>query len=224
MKIQVLLIASLFCLLFASCEYDNYNEPTSILSGRVIYNGTPVGVRTNGTQLELWQNGFKLFTKIPVFIAHDGTFSASLFDGQYKLVRMTGAPWLPQTSDTIVVNVKGNTNIEVPVSPYFVIKNESFAVNAGSITVKFTVEKPVASAVLGNVNIYFGNSILTDNIRNEGVVNVNLANVTLGQETTVVATIPAKVASSDYMFVRIGAKATVSSEYCFTRVQKIALK
>ena len=147
MKTKILFIVACVCFLLASCEYDNYDAPSAKLSGRVLYNDAPVGVRTNGTQLELWQDGYELYTKIPVYIAQDGTFSASLFNGQYKLVRLSGAPWEDQPMDTIRIEVKGNTVVDVPVKPYFIIKNESYQKGTGNaITVKFTIDKVVEPA------------------------------------------------------------------------------
>lgn len=60
MKTKILFIVACVSFLLASCEYDNYDAPSAKLSGRVLYNDAPVGVRTNGTQLELWQDGYEL--------------------------------------------------------------------------------------------------------------------------------------------------------------------
>ncbi|MDR0766525.1 MAG: DUF3823 domain-containing protein, partial [Odoribacteraceae bacterium] len=56
-------------LLLAGCAIDNYDEPGATLSGRILYNGQVVGVRSAGTQLELWQDGYPLRSKITVYIA-----------------------------------------------------------------------------------------------------------------------------------------------------------
>ena len=104
MKKLIILFAAVFSIVFTSCEIDNFSAPESMLSGTVTYNGEAVGVRTNGTQLELWQDGYALDEKIAVHIAQDGTYSARLFNGEYKMVRLSGAPWAEST-DTIVINV-----------------------------------------------------------------------------------------------------------------------
>lgn len=229
MKTRILLIVAFICFIFASCEYDNFDAPSSILSGRVIYDGNPVGVRSNGTELELWQRGYQLYTKIPVYIAQDGTFSASLFDGHYKLVRLGGAPWEAQVSDTLEIDVKGNTVVDVPVTPYFIIKNESFQKGAdGTITVKFTVEKIVASAEVESINLYLGKGILTDHNKNEnGDAKYNrqfdLSKLVLGQEMTLNSVIPESLIKSGSCFARIGIKSNKSNEYLYTQVQKISL-
>src|SRR4051812_34652244 len=108
MKSKVFLsIGILICVLIAACTKDNYDPPKSMLSGQVVYQGQPVGVRSNGVQLELWQPGYQFFTKIPIYVDQDGTFSAALFDGNYKLTRLKGnGPWADNT-DTINVVVKG---------------------------------------------------------------------------------------------------------------------
>ena len=80
------------------CKKDNREPPKSTLDGMVVIQGTktPVGVQSNGTQLELWQYGFAFMNKIPIHIDQTGLFSAKLFDGTYKLVRLSGAPWAEQ--------------------------------------------------------------------------------------------------------------------------------
>lgn len=229
MKTRILLIVAFICFIFISCEYDNFDAPSATLSGRVVYDGSPVGVRSNGTELELWQPGYQLYTKIPVYIAQDGTFSASLFDGHYKLVRLGGAPWEAQVGDTLDIDVKGNTIVDVPVTPYFIIKNESFQKGAdGAITVKFTVEKIVASSEVESINLYLGEGILTDHNKNEnGDAKYNrqfdLSKLVLGQEMTMTSVIPESLIKSGSCFARIGIKSNKSNEYLYTQVQKISL-
>ena len=122
---------TLLCCLLAisSCRYDNYDEPQSLLTGRVIYDGEPVCVRAGGAEFVLYQDGYALHNSIPVYVNQDGTYSAVLFDGEYKLVRMGNAPWERPTNDTILIEVHGNTVQDIPVTPYFVIKNASFTKN-----------------------------------------------------------------------------------------------
>lgn len=206
------------------CEYDNYEAPKSTLSGRVVYEGKTVAVRNNGPQLELWQDGYALRSAIPVYFNQDGTFAVSLFDGEYKLVRKGDSPWLQQATDTILVEVKGNTMIDVPVTPYFTVTNESFKKNNNSITANFTVNKIVSTANLEYVRLYLGKSILTDQVQQELRIDANLSTLTLGQPTTIVGELPDNLKNLDYVFVRVGVKSTLSGEYYYTQVQKIALK
>src|SRR5687768_11903068 len=90
--VWVLLLAT------AACEgltsVDNYDAPGSTLTGQVMFDGQGVGVRSNGVQLELWEPAYPLRQKIPVYVAQDGSFSATLFDGSYKLnLLANNGPW-----------------------------------------------------------------------------------------------------------------------------------
>lgn len=220
-------ISALFAissLCFSGCDYDNFEEPRSILSGNVIFEGKPVGVRTNGPQLELWQDGFQLRTLIPVHIEQDGSFSAALFDGQYKLVRKGNSPWLQQASDTLMIQVKGNTAIDVPVIPYFSVSNESYQVANNELIAGFTVRKHTNPADVDVVRLFIGRSILTDQSRNEKAVSLDLSTLVLGTPATIRTQLPEGLKNQGYAFVRLGVKARATGEYSYSQVQKIALK
>lgn len=224
MKTTILVITILCSLLLTGCQYDNYDEPKSILSGQVIFDGQPVGTRTNATRLGLWQDGYEFRSEIPVYIAQDGHFSVALFDGDYKMVRKSGAPWEAQVNDTLYIKVKGNTVVNVPVNPYFIIRNESFQKGTGTITAKFVLDKVVETANLHTVNLYLGRSILTDENKNEGVQACDITQIVLGQETTITAEIPVDKIKGNYLFARIGVRSTASNEFCYTQSCKIELR
>ena len=66
------------------CQIDNYDEPSSLLKGHVVYEGKPIGVKATGgtVQLQLWQSGYGTETPIAVNVAQDGSYSIMLFDGE----------------------------------------------------------------------------------------------------------------------------------------------
>ncbi len=133
-----LLVTAIF---IAGCGKDNYDPPKSVLTGKVVYNGQPVGVKgtNNAVRLELWQRGFQLFTAIPVYVTQDGSFTATLFDGDYKLVSIRGnGPW-ESKQDTVAVTVKGDTQVDYPVTPFYTISNETFALSGNKLTATFTI-------------------------------------------------------------------------------------
>ena len=211
-------------LLLAGCEYDNFEAPKATLSGKVVYQGNAVSVRNNGPQLELWQDGFALKSPITVNISQDGSYSAILFNGRYKLVRRADAPWQQQASDTLIVDVSGNTTYDVPVSPYFTISNNTFGKSGNNITARFVVNKNIPTANLELVRLYLGKSILTDQVQREFLVDGNVANIVSGQPTEITASLPDNLKDLDYIFARIGVKSSSAGEYYYTQVQKIALK
>jgi hypothetical protein len=208
------------------CGKDNFDPPESTLSGRVVYQSQPIGVRSDGVQLELWQRGFQLFSKIPVYVAQDGTFSVSLFDGDYLLTRLKGnGPWADNT-DTILVSVRGNTTVDVPVDPYFIIKSETFTKSGNDINVSFNLQRVNTSRNLEAVRLYIGQTLLTDQNRNEANVQKAASAITdLSQPVTLTATIPASLLTKqNYVFARVGVKTVGVAELAYSMPQKIALK
>lgn len=76
-KIYIFIII-ICCLLTAnSCSYDNFDEPKSMLTGKAIYNGEPVSVRSGSSEFALFQDGYALHGSIPVYIAQDGSYSVN---------------------------------------------------------------------------------------------------------------------------------------------------
>lgn len=209
----------------SGCEKDNRTEPKSVLKGRVVFEGLPVGLRSNGVQLELWQHGYQLFTKIPVHVNQDGTFSASLFDGNYKLVRLRGnGPWTDNT-DSIDIELRGSKEIEVPVNPYFVLKSDTYAKGEGKVSATFNVQQVATGRTLERVNLYIGTTTILDPSNNVATAQEVAANITdLSKPVTLTATIPANLASREYVYARIGVKTSGVGEMLFGMPQKIMLK
>ncbi len=222
--LSIIVISSL---IFSGCKYDNFAEPKSVLSGKVMYDGQAIGVRSDGPQFELWEEGHALRTFIPVHIKYDGTYSSVLFDGQYKLVRKGDSPWLHQASDTIIVNVKGNTIVDIPVTPYFTISDPTFSRESLAVTSRFKINKVVANANLDVVRLFFGKNILLDNAKLSSQahrVDADKSKIVFGQESSLTAQIPTDLRNLDFIYVRLGVKSTVTGEYAYSPVQKITLK
>lgn len=211
-------------LLFAGCEKDNLKEPDAKLSGRIVFGGQPLGVRSSGIQFEIWQPGYQLFSKIPLNIAQDGTFSAALFNGDYKIVRSVGAgPWADNT-DTINVKVNGTTSVDVPVEPYFTISNVSFVKNGTAISATFTVIKNTTNKTLELARLYIGPNYILDQNNNTANGQIAASAITVGQPVTLNVTIPASIANDAFVFARVGVKTVGVAELLYTESQKINLK
>lgn len=212
------------CLLsVSSCTYDNFEEPKYTLSGKALYDGEAVGVRSGSSEFALFQDGYALHGSIPVYVAQDGSYSVSLFNGDYKLVRMGNSPWERPSNDTILITVKGNTVMDIPVTPYFFIRNVSFARNGNKVAARFTINKVVADANLEDVGIYLGKGILTDNNQKEAELKLGSA-VSLDQEITAEIDIPSNLINDSFLYARVGVKSDKSSEYCYSQSIKVALK
>jgi len=217
-------MALAFSAMMLSCEKDNRTEPKSVLKGRIVHDGQTIGVRSNGVQLEIWQRGYQLFTKIPVYVNQDGTFAASLFDGNYKLVRLRGnGPWVNNT-DTIEVELRGTKELDVPVNPYFVFKNDTYSKGEGKVSATFTLQKVEATGVLERVNLYIGTTTILDPNNNAANVQQLATATDLTKPITLTATLSAALAGRDYVYARIGVKTSGVGEMLFGAPQKIQLK
>ena len=136
---------------------------------------------------------------------------------------MGNAPRETPSNDTIYISVKGNTVQDIPVTPYFFVRNVSFAKNGNKITARFTINKVVANANMENVGLYLGTGILTDEKQKEAELKLGNA-VSLDQENTAEIEIPSGVVNESYLYARVGVKSDKSSEYCYSQSIKVALK
>jgi hypothetical protein len=220
-----ILILAMTAVSFAGCKKDNYEAPAATLKGKVAYDDQPVGLRSNGVQLELWQPGFELSTKIPIYLGQDGTFSASVFDGKYKLVLLRGnGPWV-NNADTLDVNVNGTTEITVPVTPYFMIKNASLAQSGNNVTATFSLQQVNNSLPLDAVTVYVGSTTIVDQVNSVASASKKAAEITdITQPITLTVSIPASLVAKGYAYARIGAKTSGVSELIYTIPQKLQLK
>jgi hypothetical protein len=205
-------------LLIAGCKKDNYDKPTSTLTGRVVYNKVPLSLRSNGVQLELWQHGYELFTKIPVYVSPEGTFSASLFDGAYKLVlRQGNGPW-KDNSDSIDVTVHGTTNIDVEVQPYYIVSGAAFSKTATEVLADVTIEVVNNSLPVESVTLYLGKTDIVDQVNN--VASATIV-PDLSQPVKLSVAIPAALELEAYIFARVGVKTAGVAEQVYSLPLKL---
>lgn len=203
---------------------DNYEPPSSVLSGRVVWEGRPIGVRSNGVQLELWQPGFELNQKIPIYVSQDGSFSAVLFDGRYKLNLLAGnGPWV-DSQDTILIDLKGRAEVDVPVRPYYTIEQEVVGYRDGQIEATFRIGQVETSRALEYVGLYVSTTSFVD--RTNMVVRNEVPRSALGSlddpVQLSVALTPALL-ERENVFVRIGVKTVGVAELLFSPVYKVSL-
>lgn len=229
MKKGLIYIFSLCTLLLSSCtEYDNYDEPESTLTGKVLYEGEQLAFRNSAISFDLFQLGYDkgLSQSIPLHIAQDGTFSAKLFNGEYKLVRNASGPWVDQVKDTLLVTVKGNTIFDVEVKPHFIVNKDTYTVDLANkkVTGTFTISKVAENSNLSNVRMYIGSRVLLDNDIRDAYLKAEPSAVTYGEPLSITMSITDELIKKGYMYVRVGAKAAESGQYIYTQVQKIELK
>ena len=162
--LNVALLSSV--IVVSSCGLDNYDAPESKIVGRVVYNGQPVGVRGTGeaVQLQIFQDGYELRNPVPVYVTQDGTFEATLFDGEYKLVtRNNNGPWV-NTRDTTVVNVRGTANVDIEVTPLFALSNVALTLSGNNVNAAFQINQVTAGWNIDYAMILVGRTIFVDDV------------------------------------------------------------
>jgi len=209
----------------AGCSKDNHDTPRSTLAGRVVYNGKPLSLRSNGVQLELWQDGFDLRTKIPIYVTQEGAFSATLFDGNYKLVQLNGnGPWVSST-DTLDITVSGHTEVDVPVTPYFLITNSDITQSGSNIHASVRLMQVNNSLPLDAVSLYLGSTTIVDQVNSVASASIAAADIPdITQPVSLSVAIPASLAAKGYVYVRVGVKTAGVAELLYTVPLKVELK
>ncbi len=187
-----------------------------------MYNGEALNLRGTGNavRLQLYQDGYALHDAISVYVGQDGAFSASLFDGEYKLVTRDGnGPWV-NSRDTTIVNVKGKTEIQLNVTPYFLISNENISVAGSKMNASFTINKIVSTAKISKVMLILSKTQFADDVNNlfrADITNVSEGAVTLSADISG----NTSVANSTYLYGRIGVLAQGADQAIYSPVVQL---
>jgi hypothetical protein len=230
MKIVFQFMVLAFCAAGISCKKDNYKEPSSTLSGRIVYKGEGIGVENYQVPYQLYQFGFGKVGSINGTFAQEGTYSALLFDGDYKLIIPNGQgpfKWKQLASgapDSTAITLKGNQTLDLEVTPYYMIRTPQVTGGAGKVSATFKAEKIITDAAnaknIERVNLYInktqfvsgGNNIANAELSGAAIVDPN--NITLS------VTVPG-IAPQTYVYARIGLKIAGVEDLIFSPVQKV---
>lgn len=184
MKKLFYFLSLILAVCFTSCELDNYEEPNINLVGKVTYQGRPIYVRNNQITFRLYEPGWELSssTYMNVQVAQDGTFSAGVYGGKtYKLERQANiGPWVnPTEDDVIIVDNYDGKEIDMPVTPYYLLDDAQATCNGRIVTASCKIMEVTPGKNIEKVGLYIGRNIITDDVRNLGqggyteVFNIN---------------------------------------------------
>ncbi|MCD7931123.1 MAG: DUF3823 domain-containing protein [Tannerellaceae bacterium] len=162
--IKSIFLLFLLLVVVTGCGKDNYDAPTSVLTGQVVYKGEAIQVRGTDerVRLQLYQDGYDFRDPIDVFVTQDGSFSALLFDGEYELqARDNNGPWV-NSRDIVKFTVKGNTVQDYEVQPYFMIRNPKISLSGEKVTYTFTLDHVETSRNLNFIMLLVGQTTFVD--------------------------------------------------------------
>ena len=221
------ILFSIICgtLFLAGCKKDDAAPPSSLITGKIVYNKLPLSVRSTGVELELWQYGYSTRIKIPIYVNQDGSYEAKVFDGNYKLTMLRGnGPWAEKT-DSIDVALKGSTVIDITVDPYFVISSSTFAKSGNAIAGTVSLQRVNTTRNLESVTLYVGQTMITDQNNSGASVTRAASSITdLTQPISLSANIPAALAGKDYVYARVGVRISGVGEQLYSVPMEIKLK
>jgi hypothetical protein len=213
-----------------SCKKDNYEAPSSSLSGKLVYKGEAFGVEKDQVPFQIYQYGFGKVGPIGQSFAQEGTYSALLFDGEYKLIVPNGqGPFLWKKTaagdpDTLVINMNGNQVMDLEVTPYYMIRNPQIATAAGKVNATFKAEKIITDANaknIENVGLYINRTQFVSPGNN--IANTVLAGsaITDPNNLSLSVTIPTLTPAQNYVFARIGLKIANVEDRIFSPLVKL---
>lgn len=218
--------------LLSACEKDNYAEPKSTLSGRIVYKGEPIGVEEGQVRMQLWQPGFGKLAAIDAPISQNGSYSALLFDGNYKMVfpRNRG-PFKTivkdaAAKDTLFVKLAGDQTLDVEVMPYYMIRTPEFSGGEGKVNVSFKLEKILNGAEgkdIERVSLYVNKTNFVARATNVAVTDVPGADIKDLNAINLTATVPTLSPAQSYVFARVGVKIRDVEDMVFSPVRKVDL-
>lgn len=218
------------CVAGMSCKKDNYKAPSSTLSGRIVYKGEAIGVENYQVPYQIYQFGFGKVGSIDGTVEQDGSYSALLFDGTYKLIIPNGQgpfKWKQLASgapDSTVITMNGSQTLDLEVTPYYMIRTPNVTGGGNKVTAAFKVEKIITDAAnakdIERVTLYInktqfvsgGNNIATTDLAGGAIVDPN--NISLN------VTVPG-IAPQNYVYARIGLKIAGVEDLIFSPAVKV---
>jgi Domain of unknown function (DUF3823_C)/Protein of unknown function (DUF3823) N-terminal domain len=216
-----------------SCKKDNYKAPSSKLSGHLVYNGDTLGLETNQVPFQLYQFGFGRIGPIEESFAQDGSYSAMLFDGEYKLIVPNGQGpfmWkqLPSGApDSVAISLKGSKVLDLEIVPFYMIRNAQISGSGTTVTASCKIEKIITDANakdIERVNLYVNKTQFVSGNGDQQIANAEIGGGALDpNNVTLSVTVPAMVPTQNYVFARIGLKIAGVEDMIFSPLQKIQL-
>lgn len=238
MKTLNYIMLFILCVMAVSCDYDNYDGPNAQLTGNLVYKGEPLNVSAGEIAFQLYEPGWQLTATINndrgVKIAQEGSFSALIFNGNYKLIMPKNqGPFMNITntatnSDTIMVKVNGSTKLNIEVTPYYLVRNAKFSISGKTVTANFKAEQIITDAnakSIERVSLYVNRTQFVDN---RGSYNIKAADLSGGSivdpnNITLSLVVPDIVPTQNYVFARVGIKIAGVEKMIFSPVQKLTL-
>jgi len=216
-----------------SCEKDNYAEPNAMLSGNLLYQGDTIYVEKNSVHFQIYQYGFGRVGPISTdeTFAENGSYSAALFDGSYKLIVPNGdGPFLwPRTPggapDSISINMKGSQTVDLDVTPYWLIRNTNITASGSNVNATFKLDKIVTDAdakLIERVSLYINKTQFVSGGNNIAHTDIDGAGIADPDNVSMSVAIPSITPTQDYVYARVGIKLAGVEDMIFSPLVQVS--
>ncbi len=224
--------------LFASCEYDNYDAPSLEFKGKLTYNGENFLFDGNRGLLKVYQSGFgKQDNGTEIRIDNNGEFKQLLYAGNYRLTPdnrrypFEFKDFKPQAVgyDSMHIDLKKNIEINFAVIPYYTLNNFTTTLEGENMVMRFRVSKvsgtdrPAPKII--RARCYVGTSVIV-NSWNQCTTAIN---VEISEQGEIEIAIPVSEYRSKYVnnfrtyaFCRAAIELeNIPDYYLFTEIKKL---
>ncbi|HRN55663.1 MAG TPA: DUF3823 domain-containing protein [Agriterribacter sp.] len=215
---------------FMSCKKDNYDPPKTKLSGKLVYQGEAIQVEYDRVPFQLYQYGFGKTGAIGGTFAPDGSYSMLLFDGDYKFVIPNDQGpfvWKKMPSgepDSLSITLKGNQELDIEVTPYYMLRNAQLTAGGGKVSASFAAEQIITGADakdIERVSLYINKTQFVSGANNIAFTDVAGSSITDIGNIVLETGIPGIAPAQNYVFARVGLKIAGVEDMIFTPVQKL---
>lgn len=225
----IALIVSVSLLCF-SCKKDNYDPPSSMLSGALLYENDTVFVEYDRVPFQLFQYGFGKVGPIGSAFKQDGSYSALLFDGDYQFTIPTGQgpfKWKERSAgvpDSVSISVKGNTSFNIDVTPYYMIRNAQFNIGGNKVNASFAAKQIITGVDakdIERVSVYINKTQFVSGANNIAWKELGGGDITDADNIALEVNIPAIVPAQNYVYARIGLKIAGVEDMVFSSLKRL---
>ncbi|MFT3702896.1 MAG: DUF3823 domain-containing protein [Agriterribacter sp.] len=215
---------------FISCKKDNYDPPKSVLSGKLMYDKETIEVEYDRVPFELYQYGFGKTGAIGNTFEPDGSYSMLLFNGNYKFIIPNGQGpfvWKKDASgnpDSLSITINGNQELNIDVTPYYMIRNTQFSAASSKVNATFEADKIITDADakdIERVSLYINKTEFVSGANNIAVQDLAGADITDVNHIALEVDIPSIVPVQNYVYARVGIKIAGVEDMIFSPVQRL---
>lgn len=208
---------------------DNYSPPNVELTGALLYNNDSIYLEYNRVPYQLYQYGFGKIGPIEQTFTQSGTMSALLFNGDYKLIVPNDqGPFLwPKTSggnpDTINITMSGNQNLNLAVTPYYMIRNAQITGSSSKVSANFKLEKIITDANAKDIEgaaLFINKTTFVSGANNVGTASIAGGDITDPNNVNLEVSVPNSI-GQNFVYARVGLKVAGVEDMIFSQLVKI---